>query len=120
VSAKPRHASRPDPPPLNPPARRPSRYGPRFPDSETVIAKSRPSVQKRLHEAAKIDKKDIKAAKRERRRLRAEARAEARDELAPTIDPDLVGITAGPQPVKEDPLDIRPEKEKEKDKATEQ
>lgn len=76
---------------------------------ESPIAKSRPSIQKRIHEANKQEKREIKAAREARRRARAEERAEARDAMPDHVDPDLAGIVAGPQPVREDPLDRRPE-----------
>ncbi|MEC7945923.1 MAG: hypothetical protein VX265_00065 [Myxococcota bacterium] len=80
-----------------------------FLHGETVIAKSRPSVQKRLHEANKLEKKQIKEARKARRQAElAERRANADG-----VDPDLAGIVAGPQPVVEDPLDRRPESERE-------
>ncbi len=67
------------------------------------MAKSRPSVQKRINEARKLEKAQEKAA-------RKAARLAAREEGVDTdtdlggIDPDLAGITAGPQPVAHDPL----------------
>lgn len=62
------------------------------------IAKPRHSVQKRRHEANKLEKKEMKEARRARRLA---ANEEARDALASGIDPDLAGIVAGPQPTPE-------------------
>lgn len=62
------------------------------------MAKSRPSVQKRLREAKKAQKAQEKAA-----RLAAR-QANERTEVEDGVDPDLAGIVAGPQPVREDPL----------------
>lgn len=64
------------------------------------MAKSRPSVQKRNHEARKIDKAQEKAA---RKAARKAAGDRDRDELE-GCDPDLAGIRPGPQPVRPDPL----------------
>ena len=58
------------------------------------MAKSRPSVQKRRNEAAKLEKKQLKLARKNRREA---ARAE-REGPGEGIDPDLAGIVAGPQP----------------------
>ncbi len=66
------------------------------------MAKTRPSVQKRNNEARKIEKNQIKAA---RKAARAAARGE-RGEVVEGVDPDLAGIVAGPQPVRADPLDV--------------
>jgi hypothetical protein len=63
------------------------------------MAKSRPSVQKRNHESRKLAKAREKAA---RKAARDEARAN-RPPAEEGVDPDLVGIVAGPQPVIEDP-----------------
>jgi hypothetical protein len=66
------------------------------------MAKSRPSVQKRINEARKIEKNQEKA-------LRKAARKAAKDEDSDTdvgIDPDLAGIRPGPQPVRPDPLAV--------------
>lgn len=56
------------------------------------MAKSRPSVQKRKMEAAKMEKKLAKEARKAAR----EAAKGARDG-GEGIDPDLAGIVAGPQ-----------------------
>jgi hypothetical protein len=64
------------------------------------MAKSRPSVQKRINETRKMEKAQEKA---ERKAARKAAREQGR-ELEGEIDPDLAGITAGPQPVRHDPL----------------
>ncbi len=56
-----------------------------------------PSVQKREKERARQDKQKEKDAKRQQRRETAPAR-----DRADGIDPDLVGIIAGPQPIPED------------------
>jgi hypothetical protein len=65
------------------------------------MAKSRPSVQKRINEARKLEKAQEKAA---RKAARLAAREEEGQETEAGIDPDLAGITAGPQPVSHDPL----------------
>ncbi len=64
--------------------------------SEALIAKTRPSVQKRQNEAAKLEKAQIKAARKARRKAEA---AEATSDPGVHGDPDLLGIVAGPQPV---------------------
>lgn len=73
---------------------------------EIPIGKPRHSVQKRRHEANKLDKKELKAARKARRLAAA---AEARELHEAGVDPDLVGIRPGPQPIPEedDPLDRR-------------
>lgn len=63
------------------------------------MAKTRPSVQKRLAEAAKMEKKQAKAARKQRRLAE---QAERRDGQEEGVDPDLAGIVPGPQPVRED------------------
>ncbi len=77
------------------------------------MAKSRPSVQKRRNEAAKLEKAQIKAA-------RKAARHAARGERDTTggIDPDLAGIVAGPQPIEEDPLAIHYTEDDDKEEAS--
>ncbi len=62
------------------------------------MAKSRPSVQKRNHENRKLAKAREKAA---RKAAREAARAN-RPEHEEGVDPDLAGIVAGPQPVRDD------------------
>lgn len=57
-----------------------------------------------------MEKRQEKAA-RKARRLAAAAEARASREAG--IDPDLVGIRPGPQPVEEDPLDRREPEERE-------
>ncbi|MCB9682165.1 MAG: hypothetical protein H6733_11930 [Alphaproteobacteria bacterium] len=59
------------------------------------MAKARPSVQKRLKEARAHDKALAKAA---RKAERDAARAERAD-VPDGVDPDLIGLTVGPQPV---------------------
>lgn len=71
------------------------------------MAKSRPSVQKRLNEARKMEKAREKA---ERKAARKAAREQDR-EITDGIDPDLEGIRPGPQPVKHDPLSVFEEDE---------
>ena len=71
-----------------------------------VLAKSRPSVQKRNLESKKLDRKANKAARRAEREADKEARAAL---IAAGEDPDLAGITAGPQEVSEDVLNWTPE-----------
>ncbi len=66
------------------------------------MAKSRPSVQKRINEARKLEKAQEKAARKAARKAAKEGGREADD----GIDPDLAGITAGPQPVRHDPLSV--------------
>ena len=78
-------------------------HSPRI-SSGAIIGKQRPSVQKRRHESNKLEKRQEKAA-RKARRLAAAAEARASREAG--VDPDLVGIRPGPQPIPEDPfLDI--------------
>ncbi len=62
------------------------------------MAKSRPSVQKRNRDARKLQKSQEKAARK------AARKNVEREEFEAGVDPDLVGIVAGPQPVEEDPL----------------
>ena len=57
------------------------------------MAKTRPSVQKRHMEAAKMEKKQAKAV---RKAAREDAKTDRESEGG--IDPDLAGIVAGPQP----------------------
>lgn len=61
------------------------------------MAKQRTSVQKRLKEAARMEKRLQKQKRRADRALNEE---EAPG-VAPGEDPDLVGIVPGPQPVNE-------------------
>lgn len=63
------------------------------------MAKSRPSVQKRQLETKKLDRKQQKEARRAQREAEREQRAAL---AAEGIDPDLVGIVAGPQPDDDD------------------
>ncbi len=56
------------------------------------MAKSRPSVQKRRNEATKMEKKQAKAARKAQRNASREAQ-----EAVDGVDPDLAGITPGPQ-----------------------
>ena len=58
------------------------------------MAKTRPTVQKRKKELAKLEKRQAKAAKRAQRQAEKGDRAETED----GIDPDLIGMVAGPQP----------------------
>jgi len=76
------------------------------------MAKSRPSVQKRRNEAAKLEKAQIKAARKAARQA-----ARGQRDTIDGIDPDLAGIVAGPQPVEEDPLAIHYVDEEEKEAA---
>lgn len=69
------------------------------------MAKSRPSVQKRNLESKKIDKKQAKEA---RRAAREAEKAEREAQAVNGVDPDLAGIVAGPQPVKQEVLDWEP------------
>jgi hypothetical protein len=62
------------------------------------MAGSRPSVQKRLNEVAKLDKKQAK----EERRARNAAEKASRPSGSPGEDPDLAGIVPGPQPIRSD------------------
>jgi len=57
------------------------------------MAKARPSVQKRNKEAKAHEKKLAKAARKAGR----DAEREEKPEVIDGIDPDLVGIAAGPQ-----------------------
>ncbi|NCG21115.1 MAG: hypothetical protein GWP91_19055 [Rhodobacterales bacterium] len=57
------------------------------------MAKTRPSVQKRIKEAKVHEKKLAKAA---RKAARDSSRGEGR-EVDEGVDPDLVGLVAGPQ-----------------------
>ncbi len=58
------------------------------------MAKTRPTVQKRKKELAKLEKRQAKAAKRAQRTADKDARPDHEE----GVDPDLVGIVAGPQP----------------------
>ena len=60
------------------------------------MAKSRPSVQKRLKEARALEKKQLKAARRAAREAEATALREQHSELGDDVDPDLIGIRPGP------------------------
>jgi len=51
----------------------------------------------------------MKAARKARRLAEAAAAAEARGPHEVGIDPDLIGIRPGPQPIPDDPLDRRAE-----------
>jgi hypothetical protein len=62
------------------------------------MAKTRPSVQKRKKEAAMLEKRQAKAARKAKRDADKAIKVEVEDGM----DPDLVGIIAGPQPVVED------------------
>ncbi len=62
------------------------------------MAKTRPSVQKRRLDATKIEKAQAKAARKAAR----EAEKAEREDVPDGVDPDLVGIVAGPQPVVEE------------------
>ena len=64
------------------------------------MAKTRPSVQKRQYEAAKMEKAQQKAARKAQRKAEKEERRDAAAEM--DEDPDLAGIVAGPQPVEEE------------------
>ena len=64
------------------------------------MAKSRPSVQKRNRDARKLEKAQIKAVRKANR----DSPEEEEGVVPAGIDPDLAGIIAGPQPVREDPL----------------
>lgn len=59
------------------------------------MAKSRPSVQKRAKEAARIEKRRSKAQRQERRKTEKEERP---DLAEADVDPDIAGIVPGPQP----------------------
>lgn len=62
------------------------------------MAKSRPSVQKRKLEAKKIERAQIKAARKASRLAQLEEAHAANSDLPQGVDPDLAGIVAGPQP----------------------
>ena len=70
------------------------------------MAKSRPSVQKRINESKKIEKAQAKAVRKAARGDLRIDRADAAEAIGGDIDPDLAGIVAGPQPVEEDPLAV--------------
>lgn len=57
--------------------------------------KARPSIEKRRKEIARQEKKQRKAERREQRKAE---RADKSDTAPAGVDPDLVGIVAGPQP----------------------
>ena len=63
------------------------------------MAKSRPSVQKRLNEVAKLDKKQAKDARRARNQVEKDNRGEPGTDGE---DPDIAGIVPGPQPERSD------------------
>jgi hypothetical protein len=73
------------------------------------MAKSRPSVQKRINESRKLEKNQAKALRKAARSAQREERSGIEGEAG--VDPDLAGITAGPQPVVEDPLSRLPVEE---------
>ena len=58
------------------------------------MAKTRPSVQKRIKEAKALEKKMAKAARKAAR----DAARDNRDDIDGGFDPDLAGIVPGPQP----------------------
>jgi len=68
------------------------------------MAKARPSVQKRKMEAKKMERQQMKAMRKAAREQAAAARAEANAGVEE--DPDLVGIVPGPQPMKEEEIDL--------------
>jgi hypothetical protein len=57
-------------------------------------------MQKRRVEAMKLEKKQLKAARRAAR----DAEKENKDDVAEGIDPDIAGIVPGPQPLPYDDL----------------
>lgn len=59
------------------------------------MAKARPTIQKRARESAKMEKRRLKQQRREERKASEDAEGEA---IPDGVDPDLVGIVAGPQP----------------------
>lgn len=59
------------------------------------MAKRRPSVQKRNLEARNHERRLAKAARKAAR----DAEREARGDVEEGVDPDLVGIRPGPQPL---------------------
>lgn len=63
------------------------------------MAKSRPSVQKRAQETAKMEKRRNKDGRKEQRLLEKEA---ARANHEPGVDPDIAGIVPGVQPPRND------------------
>ncbi len=60
------------------------------------MAKTRPSVQKRAKEAARLEKKQVKAARQARRQAEKE---ETDVDLPEGVDPQIAGIVPGPQPI---------------------
>jgi hypothetical protein len=64
------------------------------------MAKSRPSVQKRKKEAAALEKRQAKAARKAARAAQREQR-----ETAPGVDPDIAHIKPGPQAAPEEETD---------------
>jgi len=64
------------------------------------MARTRPSVQKRIKEAKVHEKKLAKAARKAAR----DAERQNRGEVADGVDPDLVGLRVGP-PVDDDDQD---------------
>ncbi len=71
------------------------------------MAKSRPSVQKRRKETAKMEKAERKAARKAARHAsRNENNLEGLADSG--IDPDLAGMVAGPQPTSDDEEEIDP------------
>lgn len=66
------------------------------------MAKARPSVQKRNRELRKQEKREAKAASKAHR----DAEREDEVEVADHVDPDLAGITPGPQTPIWDQLDV--------------
>ena len=66
------------------------------------MAKSRPSVQKRAQETAKVEKRRNKEGRKEKRQMEKDA---ARADLPPGVDPDIAGIVPGVQPARKDDFD---------------
>ena len=76
---------------------------------------SRPTFQKRLKEKARMEKARDKAQKRVESKDRKVQDAELRAGL--DIDPDIAGITPGPQAIPDEWAPFMPDPEEEKAKA---
>lgn len=63
------------------------------------MSKSRPSVQKRAQEAAKMEKRRSKEGRKEKRLADKETGRVAHE---PGVDPDIAGIIPGVQPPRVD------------------
>ncbi|MFK7928528.1 MAG: hypothetical protein AB8H79_10080 [Myxococcota bacterium] len=75
------------------------------------MARPKMTQQKRARETQRRERAELKAARRAQRKAEAE---NANDDVPEGDDPDLVGIVAGPQPIRAEFLD---DEEEEAEKA---